>query len=250
MPNVRNGNAIVHYYLDLVEDRGYRISIQITTDKGSEVNEVHKVHETLRSEAAPEYTLPDFPAGVKQGSTKNTPIEGFWRWLRSGEGISVKQVLQEGSASGYFLPNDIVHRNVFYWLWVPIIQLGLDTFREYWNNHTITSSKNKKNPSGSCPNNMFLNPTSVRVLARDCQIKVNPATVAELREAYGGEEARDKAYQFISREFQFNADLIHENLGIAKPNLTNGWTIFKLMVAKIEELRLAGDDTLGLNFEL
>ncbi|KAJ7661984.1 hypothetical protein DFH06DRAFT_987877 [Mycena polygramma] len=249
MPNVRNSNAIVHYYLDLVEDRGYRISIQITTDMGSEVNEVHKVHDALRTEAAPEYTLPEFPPGVKQASTKNTPIEGFWRWLRTGEGISVKQVLQQGSADGYLIPNDIVHRNVFYWLWVPIVQAGLDTFREYWNNHTITGSKNKKNPSRSCPNNMFLNPTSVRALARDCQIKVNPETVAELREAYGGDEARDKAYRFVSEEFKFTADLIHANLGAPQPTLANGWVVFKMMVDKIEELRLAGDVSLGLDYE-
>ncbi|KAF7362456.1 hypothetical protein MVEN_00593200 [Mycena venus] len=151
MPIVRDSNAIVHYYLDLVEDRGYRISIQITTDKGSEVIELHKVHALLRSEAAPEYTEPEFPAGVQQGSTKNTPIESFWRWLRDGDGHSVKKVLQDGSASGIFLPNDIVHRNVFYWLWVPIIQKGLDTYREYWNNHTVTKSKKKEEPEWLLP---------------------------------------------------------------------------------------------------
>ncbi|KAJ6580815.1 hypothetical protein B0H19DRAFT_485421 [Mycena capillaripes] len=245
MPNVRDANTIVHYYLDLVEDRGYRISLQLTTDKGSEVIEMHKVHAILRSEAAPEYTEPEFPAGVQQGSTKNTPIESFWRWLRDGDGHSVKLVLQEGSASGIFLPNDIVHRNVFYWLWVPIIQQGLDTYREYWNNHTITKSKGKKNPSGSCPNNMFLNPTSVRLMARDCHIKVDPQRVAELREAYGGQAAREKAYRFVSEEFKFNAELIHINLGSPPLTLTNGWNVFKMMVNRVEALRAAGED-LGL----
>ncbi|KAF7351925.1 hypothetical protein MVEN_01154300 [Mycena venus] len=245
MPNVRDSNAIVHYYLDLVEDRGYRISIQITTDKGSEVIELHKVLALLRSEAAPEYTEPEFPAGVQQGSTKNTPIESFWRWLRDGDGHSVKKVLQDGSASGIFLPNDIVHRNVIYWLWVPIIQKGLDTYREYWNNHTVTKSKKKKNPSGSCPNNMFLNPKSVRLMAQDCHIKMDPKRVAELREAYGGQAAREKAYRFVSEEFKFNAELIHINLGSPPLTLTNGWNVFKMMVNRVEALRVAGED-LGL----
>ncbi|KAJ7069049.1 hypothetical protein B0H15DRAFT_871313 [Mycena belliarum] len=242
MPHVRNAIAIVHYYLDLVEERGFIISIQIITDKGSEVNELHKVHERLRSEAAPEYKLPEFPFGLKQGSTKNTPIESFWRWLRDGEGHSVKQVLQSGSAAGIFLPNDAVHRAVFYWLWPPIVQKGLDVYRAYWNNHTITKSKNKKNPSGSCPNNMLINPTSVNDIARDCSIRVNPATVAELREAYGGQAARDRAYRFVSDEFQMNADLIHEQLGSPELTLKNGWAVFKLMVGKIEELVKSGVD--------
>jgi hypothetical protein len=68
MPNVRNAIAIAHYYLDLVEARGCEyhcvysscsfilltrmldmISIQITVDQGSEVREMLKIHERLRS---------------------------------------------------------------------------------------------------------------------------------------------------------------------------------------------------------
>ncbi|KAJ7078212.1 hypothetical protein C8R44DRAFT_896026 [Mycena epipterygia] len=218
MPNVRNAIAIVHYYLDLVEQRGFLISVQLTTDLGSEVNEMHKVHERLRSEVAPEYTLPKFPFVVKQGSAKNTPIESFW------------------SA-------------VFYWLWTPIIQQGLDTYRAYWNNHTIKKSKKKKNPAGSCPNNMLLNPASVSDIATNCSIRVNPATVAELREAYGGQEARDRAYRFVSDGFQLNADLIWEGLGSPERSLKNGWTVFQMVVPKMEAIRLTGVD-IGLDIEL
>ncbi|KAJ7475578.1 hypothetical protein B0H11DRAFT_2235281 [Mycena galericulata] len=66
MPNVRKANAIAHYYLDLVEHRGFKISLQLTTDMGSEVNEMHKIHETLRDEVAPEFTLPKYLHGGKQ----------------------------------------------------------------------------------------------------------------------------------------------------------------------------------------
>ncbi|KAJ7652044.1 hypothetical protein DFH06DRAFT_1270377 [Mycena polygramma] len=48
MPNVRKSESIAHYYLDLVEGRGYRISIQITVDKGSEVGKMIEIHEQLR----------------------------------------------------------------------------------------------------------------------------------------------------------------------------------------------------------
>ncbi|KAJ7825218.1 hypothetical protein B0H14DRAFT_3727011, partial [Mycena olivaceomarginata] len=89
---------------------------------------------------------------------------------------------------------------VFYWLWVPIIQDGLDTYRAYWNNHKIRKSAMKINPSGSCPINMFTNPASVNVAAKQCYINVNPKTVAELRVAYGGEEAQSKAYRWVSEE--------------------------------------------------
>jgi hypothetical protein len=65
MPNVRDANAIAHYYLDLVQGRGCKsispsslailtscaqdlISIQLTTDQGTEVSEMLKIHKHLR----------------------------------------------------------------------------------------------------------------------------------------------------------------------------------------------------------
>ncbi|KAJ7264827.1 hypothetical protein C8J57DRAFT_1512195 [Mycena rebaudengoi] len=235
MPNVRNGTAIAHYYLDLVERRGFIISIQMTTDMGSEVNEAHKIHETLRDEVAPEYVPPAWPHGLKQSSTNNTPIEGFWRWLRAGSGHSTKTVLQEGAQTGIFIPNDDIHRQTFYSLWVPLVQEELDTFRDYWNNHKLQKSKDKLNPSGSSPLNMLLNPTSVVATARDCSIRVNPETVYRLREAYGGEEARGKAFRFVSREFQAEADGVYVDLGCPTISLATGWGIFTQVVTELEK---------------
>ncbi|KAJ7018573.1 hypothetical protein C8F04DRAFT_1277542 [Mycena alexandri] len=166
--------------------------------------------------------------------------------LLRASGVGYKTVTGIQSRSGVFLPNDAVHTAVFYWLWVPIIQEGLDTYRTYWNNHKILKSAKKVNVNGSCPNNMFLNPTSIDILAKQCYINVNPDTVNELREAYGGEEARSKAYWWVSEEFKFNADVIYENLGAPEPSLAKGWNVFKVMVAKIEELRAAGTD-IGLD---
>ncbi|KAJ6500290.1 hypothetical protein DFH09DRAFT_1102722 [Mycena vulgaris] len=197
MPNVRKGNAIVHYYLDLVEHRGFKLSVQLTTDMGNEVNEVHKIHEMLRDEVAPELVPPEYPHGVKRSSTNNTPIESFWRWLRDGRATAPKWC----------------YRMTVYWLWVPLIQEGLDNFREYWNNHRLQKSRGKLNASGSSPLNMLINPTSVVATARDCSINVNPETVDRLREAYGGQVARDAAFRFVSREFQAHADAAYVHLG-------------------------------------
>ncbi|KAJ7362802.1 hypothetical protein DFH08DRAFT_799823 [Mycena albidolilacea] len=245
MPNVRKGNAIAHFYLDLVKARGcspiliaentlVKISMQMTTDMGSEVNEMHKIHETLRDEVAPELVPPAFPHGVKQLSTKNTPIESFWRWVRDGDGHSTKLALQSGAATGIFLPHDDIHRHTFYWLWVPLIQQGLDNFREYWNNHRLQKSKGKLNASGSSPLNMLINPTSVVATARNCSINVNPQTVYRLREAYGGQAAREEAFRFISREFQADADAVYVDLGCPVINLATAWGIFQQVVAELE----------------
>ncbi|KAJ7452923.1 hypothetical protein FB451DRAFT_1521089 [Mycena latifolia] len=234
MPNVRLGNYIAHYYMDLVERRGFKISLQLTTDMGSEVIEMHKIHVVLRDDVAPQFTPPQWPHGVKQSSTNNTPIESFWRWLQDGEGHSTKMTLQSGAATGIFLPHDEIHRQTFYWLFVPLIQEGLDNFRQYWNNHRLGKSKGKLNGSGSSPLNMLISPTSAIPTARDCSINVNPDTLYRLREAYGGEEARDAAFRFVSREFQADADGVYADLGCPEITLPTAWDIFSQVVEELQ----------------
>ncbi|KAJ7166278.1 hypothetical protein C8R46DRAFT_990880 [Mycena filopes] len=233
MPNVRNGNAIAHYYLNLVEDRGFLISMQLTTDMGNEVNEMHKIHEALRDEVAPEFVPPQWPHSVKQSSTDNTPIEGFWRWLRNGEGHSTKQTIQDGAATGNFLPHDAIHRQTFYWLWVPLLQEGLDRYREYWNNHKLSGSKGKLNASGSSPRNMLINPKSAVASAVNVSIRVNPDSVRRLREAYGGAAAQDKAFRFVSQEFAAEADAAYMDIGCPEIILTTAWSVFQKVVAEL-----------------
>ncbi|KDR77948.1 hypothetical protein GALMADRAFT_94442 [Galerina marginata CBS 339.88] len=236
MPNVRDQIAIAHYYLDLVEGRDYKISLQITTDLGNEVNEMHKIHEALRAEAAPEFTVDEWPASKKLPSTKNTPIESFWRWQRNGEGHSVKEAILLGSQAGIFSPQDELHKNTFYWIWVPLVQSRLDDFRDYWNHHKLTGNKKKANPYGSSPKNMLLNPQSVRPTARDCSIRVNPETVHRMRESYGGQQAREKAYRFYSLEFEAEANGVYADLGLPRITLETAWDIFRAIVDRLSNL--------------
>ncbi|KAJ7071774.1 hypothetical protein B0H15DRAFT_793339 [Mycena belliarum] len=234
MPNVRRANSIAHYFLDLVEGRDYRISLQLTLDMGAEIGDMVKIHEALRRDAAPLFVPSEFLFCSTIPSTQNTPIESFWRWQRNGEGKSIRFVLEDGSASGIFLPSDDIHKQTFYWIWVPFIQDRLDLFRDYWNNHRIRNTKDKKNVSGSSPKNMFLNPQLGRPTARDCSIRVRPQLVADLREAYGGNEARDHAYRFVSRLFQAEADGAYVQLGCPEISLESIWAVFTAVVTILE----------------
>jgi hypothetical protein len=128
----------------------------------------------------------------------------------------------------------VVTSQTFYWLWVPVIQNGLDDFREYWNNHKLQKSKGKLNASGSSPYNMFNNPTDFVATARDCSIRVNPESVYRLRDAYGGEEARDKAFRFVSREFAAEADGVYVDLGCPQITLPTAWSVFERVVAELQ----------------
>ena len=51
-----------------------------------------------REDAAPEIPEDEFEPWVQVESKHNTPIEGFWPWLREGEGHNIRNVILSGAA--------------------------------------------------------------------------------------------------------------------------------------------------------
>ena len=60
-----------------------------------------------RRDAAPEIPEDEFKPWVQVQSKHNTPIEGFWPWLRQGEGLNIRTTIVSGSAA--YDPNDPLH---------------------------------------------------------------------------------------------------------------------------------------------
>ncbi|KAG1830987.1 hypothetical protein DFJ58DRAFT_614069, partial [Suillus subalutaceus] len=85
LPNVRLSNIIGHVFLDLVEEYGCACAF---------LRNQHSYSPVLH--AAPEFTLDQWPASRQVQSKHNTPIEGFWRWKRDGEGHSIRQAIFVG----------------------------------------------------------------------------------------------------------------------------------------------------------
>lgn len=198
-------------------------------------------------DAAPEFSLEEWPQFIQVQSKKNTPIEGFWRWKRNGEGHSVREALLVGKAEGIFNPSDDLHvyvaafsvesivsscpcSQVFNWLWPPLVQERLDLFREYWNNHMVRHQKKKLLPSGTSPRQLWVAPQSARASARDCSVVVSQDKVCALRAEIGGQDGRAAAFRFVSAEFQAEADLALGELGFPPITLTSAWDVFVLIV--------------------
>ncbi|KAH7904526.1 hypothetical protein BJ138DRAFT_1119331 [Hygrophoropsis aurantiaca] len=229
LPNVRCARTIAHAFLDFVEEYGC-IPLQLTTDKGSEIGEMVRCHERLRLNAAPEFTIERWPAAIQVQSKHNTPIEGFWRWKRAGEGHSIKSAIFIGKDAGLFNPNNHMHVQVFRWLWPPLVQERLDEFREYWNNHRLSPQKHKLLPSGTSPRQMWLAPESVRANARNCSISVDTNLVRQLREELGGAEERERLMNFVDAEFKAAADDALGQLGYPIITLSSAWDVFVAVV--------------------
>ncbi|KAJ7892568.1 hypothetical protein B0H14DRAFT_2432245, partial [Mycena olivaceomarginata] len=85
-------------------------------------------------------------------STDNIPIESSWHLFTNYVGLDIKQILLLGKSDNYFNSAYQLHIDLFNWLWPKIIQLTLDNFLDYWNNHKIRTQRNKLLPSGFSPN--------------------------------------------------------------------------------------------------
>ncbi|KAF8814344.1 hypothetical protein BYT27DRAFT_7082446, partial [Phlegmacium glaucopus] len=105
------------------------------------------------------------PPMLQMRSVHNTPIEGLWHWFLQTFGVNIKDTIRGGFQAGIYNPNNVVHLQLFYWLWLKILQNQLNKFVEYWNNHRIHSQPDKSNMSGSTPRHGFTVPAPP---AEDC----------------------------------------------------------------------------------
>jgi hypothetical protein len=124
----------------------------------------------------------------------------------------------------------IIHRQVFNWLWPPLVQERLDIYRDYWNNHRLSSQKKKVLPTGTSPRQMWLSPGTTRASARNCSIRINTETVQRLRDGIGGIEGHEEAFRFVDAEFAAEADDALAELGYPQITLSSAWDIFIAVV--------------------
>lgn len=126
-------------------------------------------------------------------------------------------------------------RNIFNYLFPPLVQERLNEYREYWNNHRITSQRDKSLPSGYSPRHVFTSPSSVRKDALRLWVRVNPASVDRWRTELGGAAAHREATNFVTQAFQAEADQAWIDLGCPRIQVSNVWDIFSQMVVKLRD---------------
>ncbi|KAF7338929.1 hypothetical protein MVEN_01969000 [Mycena venus] len=224
VPNARCSSTVGHYYLDLVEQHG--VFVQATVDGGSETGELYAAHVALRQQCMPDITVEDAPAFVALKSTDNIPIESSWHLFTNYVGLDIKQIILLGKSLNYFHPSFQLHIDLFNWLWPKIVQLSLDEFVEYWNNHKIRTQRNKLLPSGFSPNYICDFPESFGLV--DFSVPAPQDFVDALRQNIP--KPRDECYRWVSDEFDARAWEVYEHIGAPKLMLTEGWTIFCQML--------------------
>ncbi|KAJ7658239.1 hypothetical protein DFH06DRAFT_1472887 [Mycena polygramma] len=230
VPNARCSSTVGHYYLDLVEENG--VFVQATVDGGSETGELYAAHVALRDYCMPDLSLEAAPAFVALPSTDNIPIESSWHLFTNYIGLDIKQILLLGKSLNYFNPAFQLHVDLFNWLWPKIVQVCLDDFVDYWNDHKIRTQRNKLLPSGVSPNYICDFPERFGL------VKFGESAPQHAIDALRQNipKSREECYRWVSDEFDAQAWEVYEGIGHPKLVLTDGWTIFCQMLPCFSEI--------------
>lgn len=117
--------------------------------------------------------------------------------------------------------------DLFYWIFVPIVQTSLDEFREYWNQHRVRNQEFKYMPSGHVPIDALEHPQ--RFGGTNCLIPVPKNTIDEFRGYLAENEdigTRDSCLAFYSAEFASLAAAAHQAIGSPSITIHNAWHVF------------------------
>ncbi|KAJ7443589.1 hypothetical protein B0H11DRAFT_1825734 [Mycena galericulata] len=225
VPNSRLSDTIGHVFLDMVSKYG-AISVQVTFDGGSELGWLAAFQTTLREVFAPDLSSEEWKPVVAVKSTSNIPIESTWSYDRKFNGRSMRDILEEGRI--HLIPGDVVHRELFRWLWPKIVQIGLDEFVDYFNNKKTRKQRGCILPSGVAPNVVFDMPGNYGL--ENLAIPVAQEAIDELRTLI--DTSREEAYR---DEFDALASEVYIQLGCPKLEALSGWAIFNAMAPLVRQ---------------
>ncbi|KAJ7577176.1 hypothetical protein C8J56DRAFT_1113742 [Mycena floridula] len=226
VPNARLSDTVGHVYFDFVEKWG-AIPIQMTVDGGSEVGWLHSGQTTLREIYAPQISMEQFPAYVSMPSTYNISIESVWQYKCRFNGLSEKDILDEGSI--HLHSGDQVHIQTWRWLWPQIIQRSVDQFVDFFNKKRTRNQKAKSMPSKVSPKTIFEIPEEYGL--QDLRLPVPQHAINTLQAEIP--TSRHEAFRWVSDKFAELAQYVYEEIGAPPLEKEIGWQIFNAMVPKI-----------------
>ncbi|KAK7006597.1 hypothetical protein R3P38DRAFT_3601201 [Favolaschia claudopus] len=115
------------------------------------------------------------------------------------------------------LPAQTQPRDLFNWIFPPLVQAKLDEFCTYWNQHIIRLQPEKEMPSGHAPADALAHPGLFGGL--HCGIQVPADALRDLRDALSEEVGpRDSHLLWVTPEFDGVATEIFAGLTFNKYN--------------------------------
>ncbi|KAF9521418.1 hypothetical protein CPB83DRAFT_872218 [Crepidotus variabilis] len=225
LPDCQSAGAIGHQFLDLILELG-GIPLQLNLDKVLDLHRRYIYSETVLREAfASEIDPAEYPEVALLQSIHNIIIESLWRWLQEKSGHNMRDIILQGKENGIILTNIESHRNLFHWIFVPLVQAELDEF--------CRCQPKKLLPSNHVPEDAVKHPELYAGL--DCLIHIPEATVHDLRQYITEEVGSKKDFTtFFPAAFGAHANEVFFSIGSPILLFGTAWNVFEKMIRFIE----------------
>ncbi|KAF8581372.1 hypothetical protein K439DRAFT_1514955 [Ramaria rubella] len=199
-------------WLQAVQELG-AMPLVTQSDPGSENYGVANGHTTLRHMFDPSFQ------------------EISWSQLRCRFTPGFEDLLDDGVHAGWYDPNDPLDVLLFRWLFIPWLQVELDTWKDSHNTAPKCADKNKILPHGR-PQLIFEAPHMYDSL--DFKVGITPEAVQQVHEHYAPSD--DPVFILVPPAFGQLAERIYHSVGRPSISRETIWGIFGNMLVKIRDI--------------
>ncbi|XP_028403939.1 uncharacterized protein LOC114526526 [Dendronephthya gigantea] len=182
---------------------------RIRVDKGTETGKMATIHCYLQEKVGNE----DAIETVLYGPSTQNKIERWWQELLERMERFFKDQLKELVENGDYDPSSENDRSMLAYIYIPVVQKELNTFKEtVWNNHRGRKQRNKALPDG-IPNHIYAFPEQYGGVK--CGI---PIEVEDLQEVADVSNILDGTGDYLEPEFCAKCERIFPEVNEIAPS--------------------------------
>ncbi|KNF02820.1 hypothetical protein PSTG_04105 [Puccinia striiformis f. sp. tritici PST-78] len=221
-----NPRHIGYYYLQLVKQSG-GIPRRTTTNRGSETIELagHQIN-LMRQFGNIEDLDPDQSHQFTK-SVHNQKIKCLWSQLMKQYNSDLIDQLFDAEKEKKYDPQDPIQRLLFIYLWVPLLQEGLNEWMNNYNSFKRRFDKKSMLPTGCSANTCFNNPEAYS--GEEGLIPVDLSTLDELEDKHypDGEDLMETSPEWFCQII--NDIHVVMEMCCAHVDIHNVWDVFALL---------------------
>ncbi|KAI6001834.1 hypothetical protein EDD15DRAFT_2192588 [Pisolithus albus] len=214
----RNPQLILSYFLDTVKEFGY-IPMITQSDPGTENFGIANAQTLLRQMHDP--TLEGYVQHRWMRTKKNIKPEIAWSQLRRRFSPRFESLLDTGVDAGWYDPDNTLQLMVFRWVFVPWLQVELNSYQDRINNSRKRRDKKKVLPHG-IPELIFTCAEDYGAL--NFKIMVTPAAIEQVRQLYVN--SNHVVFDLVPPSLNAFIEACYLQLGRPSVGRTSAWQIY------------------------
>ncbi|KAA1124195.1 hypothetical protein PGTUg99_003831 [Puccinia graminis f. sp. tritici] len=221
------------YFLQLVKAAG-GIPLKVTTDYGTETIDMSALQMMLSYQNTPALTMEEAKLRMHfTKSTHNQKIESLWSQLMKQHNQAIINNIMPEIENGDYDENDYLQKNLFLFLWLPVLQTSLDRWVHLKNETRKRKDRRIELPTGFAPE--FLYGTPEHFGTEDHLVPIPVSRIENLLLEHYPD--REEMFRQTPPWFHETAMSIMNRIGLRFSNITIGtvWLAFYEMLPHIRQ---------------